>query len=114
MQVYRLTLEVCNMASAQPRRLDIIGRVAGREYDSGIIFEEALNMTQGHTLSKPLSIPIVKNLQRGETALADLPFDSEPVNKLHQFVDMVYPYEETHDLKELEKLFQLLYYLTLI
>ena len=42
------------MASAEPMRIDTIGRVAGREYDSGITFEEAMYMVQGHTLSKPL------------------------------------------------------------
>ena len=45
------------MASAEPQRLDTIGRVAGKEYDSGMSFEEAMYMVQGHTLSKP--IPVV-------------------------------------------------------
>ena len=93
------------MASAEPQRLDTIGRVAGRVYDSGITFEEAKYMVQGHTLSKPLPVPIVKNLESGEASLADFPFDTDTASKLHQWVDVVHPYEEAHDLKELEIIF---------
>jgi hypothetical protein len=93
------------MASAEPQRLDTIGRVAGRVYDSGITFEEAKYMVQGHTLSKPLPVPIVKNMESGEASLADFPFDTDTASKLHQWVDVVHPYEEAHDLKELETIF---------
>jgi len=93
------------MASAQPKRIDTIGRVAGKVYDSGITFEEAQYMVQGHSLSKPLPIPIVKSLEVGQSALGDLPFVDEAASKLHQFVDMVHPYEESHDLRELETIF---------
>ena len=84
------------MASAEPKRIDTIGRVAGRVYDGGITFEEAQYMVQGHTLSKPIPIPIVKHLEVGQTVLGDLPFVDEFAIKLHQFVDMVHPYDNGH------------------
>ena len=75
--------KVSRIASAEPQRLDTIGRVAGKVYDSGITFEEAKYMVHGHTLSKPLPVPIVKNLESGEASLADFPFDTDT------FMDLV-------------------------
>ena len=74
----------------------------GSEVDHGITFEEALAMTEGHKLSPPLAVPIVKNLAVGTTFLADLPLDEVFGAKLHQWVDVVHPFTENPDLKELE------------
>ena len=93
------------MASEPPKRIQTLGRIAGKEYDSGITFEEALYMTQGHCISQRLPVPIARSMESGETALADFPFVEGSPARLHQFVDIVHPYTETHDLKEVEKLF---------
>ena len=62
------------MASEPPKRIQTLGRIAGKEYDSGVTFEEALYMTQGHSISQRLPVPIVKSMESGETASADFPF----------------------------------------
>lgn len=49
------------MASAEPKSLDTIGCVARKVYDSGMTFEEAAYMAQGHPLSKLLPVPSVRN-----------------------------------------------------
>ena len=83
------------MASDPPRRIATIGRVAGKEYDAGITFEEAQYMVQGRSISQRLPVPIVKSMETGECALADLPFVEGGATKLHQWVDIVHPYTES-------------------
>ena len=83
-----------------------MGRVAGRQHDSGLTFEESLSMTQGHTLSRPLSVPIVKNMATGQAFLADLPFiEPNTYGKLHQWVDIVHPFDDPINVQQLEELY---------
>ena len=66
------------MASDPPRRIATLGRIAGKEYDVGITFEEAQYMVQGHNMSQRLPVPIVKYMETGECALADFTLTLRP------------------------------------
>ena len=95
------------MAAPTPVRVKTIGRTIGRDYDSGMTFEESMVRSEGLKLSKePLKTPIVKNLEKGrpdEVNIPDLPLDSDPTNKLHQWVEIIHPYEDEVNIEELEK-----------
>ena len=97
------------MASEPPRRIQTIGRAMGRDYDEGVTFEEALLWTQSLKLSwPPLTTPIIKNVAKGkagESAIADFPLDDNLGGlhkKLHQWVEVIHPYEDPINATALE------------
>ena len=93
------------MASAAAARVESIGRAYGCEHDEGITFEEALAYTQPLKLSPRLPTPIVVNRLEGKASISDMPITEDYGLKLHQWVDLVYPYAHNPDLNALEALF---------
>ena len=94
------------MASAAPARFSTIGREAGRDYDVGVTFEETLQWTQPLKMSDRLPNPIVKNIAKGtvgESAIPDLPLEMATNGQLHQWVEVIHPFEEPVAVSALEK-----------
>ena len=95
------------MARPQPVRINTIGRDAGRDYDQGTTFEESVVITQGMRLVRePMKTPIVKNLEKGnprQTFVADLPPEEPSAYNLHQWVEVIHPFEDAYIVADLEK-----------